>query len=365
MLDPLPFTWTSERAIAMVATNDRAFAETISTGGIGDVAAAIDAASRPGWKSAHEAMRIIADHVSAGQLRTLARACSTAVDTVVGDQRTFPRLSHVVVDGDFALVRWGENDLAFTGLRFRPEDLQRLAYEHSFEKVLADRRAKWLEQCAAVWPPLSSAIRLMMQETNEDGERFAVMAYGEGWNRDDKSKLSTLVAMFGETDAPLFAAALAAWAQAREDILRRLQEGKVTAWSNGVAIAASEWATGRPDWWASSLGRQTGIRVRKADIETFVAGAAVAKLAPGKRGPKVKYDWSGFDEEVRRILELEGGIAPKVDPGPYGFTQAKLVEHMAKWCQHNWGVEPALSMLKDRVSKVLREADNSTRQLSA
>lgn len=74
-----------------------------------------------------------------------------------------------------------------------------------------------------------------------------------------------------------------------------------------------------------------------------------------KRGAKPRYDWESFNTEALRKLEEEGGINAGVDPGPNGFSQAKLEKHMADWFQHTCGVVPSESVIRSRITATIRE----------
>ncbi len=85
---------------------------------------------------------------------------------------------------------------------------------------------------------------------------------------------------------------------------------------------------------------------------------AVPATAPaeGKRlGAKPKYHWPDFEAEADRKLEEEGGISVRVDPGPKGFSQAKLERHMAAWCQSAWGSEPSARSIRDYVRTAIEK----------
>ena len=71
-----------------------------------------------------------------------------------------------------------------------------------------------------------------------------------------------------------------------------------------------------------------------------------------RRGRPRNYDWDEFGREVIRIANLHGLPA----------NQAKLVRIMAEWCLDTWGVEPADSMIRERISRVyqhIKDAENS------
>lgn len=88
--------------------------------------------------------------------------------------------------------------------------------------------------------------------------------------------------------------------------------------------------------------------------ETVAARVAT----PKKRGPRFQYDWGSFDRQLQLVLEDEGAIDPKIDPGPKGFIQARLEETMTGWCEANWRRAPSESSIRDRVSAFLAKAGN-------
>ena len=67
-------------------------------------------------------------------------------------------------------------------------------------------------------------------------------------------------------------------------------------------------------------------------------------LAPTeKRGSKPKFAWDDFWREVVRIANTPDGLPE---------TQAHLEKHMQEWCRRNWGDEPSLSTIREKVNKL-------------
>lgn len=91
-------------------------------------------------------------------------------------------------------------------------------------------------------------------------------------------------------------------------------------------------------------------RVRNADNKAAIG----SRRPPQKRGPKEKYNWAQFEEELHRKLEFEGGIAPGLDPGPAGLKQSDIEKHMADWCELEWRVVPVESTIRKRVSRIIK-----------
>ena len=91
-------------------------------------------------------------------------------------------------------------------------------------------------------------------------------------------------------------------------------------------------------------------RVRNVDNKAAIA----SRRPPQKRGPKEKYNWAQFEEEVHRKLEFEGGIAPGLDPGPAGLKQSDIEKHMGDWCELRWGVVPGVSTIRTKVSRIIK-----------
>jgi hypothetical protein len=69
-----------------------------------------------------------------------------------------------------------------------------------------------------------------------------------------------------------------------------------------------------------------------------------------RRGRKPKYDWPAFDVQLHRLLDHHG--RPSADD-PKWSCQADVERAMAKWCLETWSQEPAESVIRDRVSKIL------------
>ncbi|MEW6257787.1 MAG: hypothetical protein AB1592_17680 [Pseudomonadota bacterium] len=123
-----------------------------------------------------------------------------------------------------------------------------------------------------------------------------------------------------------------------------------------VFDAACEQAVQHPDLYHD----WEEVEVEAASLSTFlreVRECVVADVAPekGKRGAKPKYDWQAFHLEALRKLEEEGGINASVDPGPSGFSQAKLERHMADWFQETSVSVPSESVIRSRIKAPMEE----------
>ncbi|MFG1278254.1 hypothetical protein [Xanthobacter autotrophicus] len=80
---------------------------------------------------------------------------------------------------------------------------------------------------------------------------------------------------------------------------------------------------------------------------------------PAKVGPKPKFDWPAFKQAAREIIAREGGINPKIDPGPSGFKQSDLQRELADWCLTTWKVEPSPESIRKHLKQVLLETQQS------
>lgn len=58
-----------------------------------------------------------------------------------------------------------------------------------------------------------------------------------------------------------------------------------------------------------------------------------------------KWDWDAFYREIIRIANIPDGLPER----------PKLMKHMLDWCVREWGDEPALSGVRERVSKLYPE----------
>ncbi len=81
---------------------------------------------------------------------------------------------------------------------------------------------------------------------------------------------------------------------------------------------------------------------RSSSTENEKQDQKAAKCAPGR--PQ-KYDWEAFWLRVALIANQPDGLPEK---------QADLVSQMLNWCSENWGGEPGVSTVKDRLSKLYR-----------
>lgn len=165
----------------------------------------------------------------------------------------------------------------------------------------------------------------------------------------------------------------------RQEMRARLAVGRlvsVAVHSDGsrTDIAPGRWSqNGSNDWLANcaipdkvalnilwAMGASYPLYIRLAELEglTKIVDASHASnlhqqslREPAKRGRKQKYDWEAFVEEVHKKLAYEGGISPGHD---VDFNQAALEEHMATWCEAQWGVAPGESTVRERIGLILQ-----------
>lgn len=114
-----------------------------------------------------------------------------------------------------------------------------------------------------------------------------------------------------------------------------------------------------PDW--------EEVEVEAASLSTFLREVHACVAGEGsperkKRGAKPRYDWQAFHSEALRKLEEEGGISVTVDPGPNGFSQAKLERHLADWFQRTFGEVPSESSIRERIKGPLSEYEERGRK---
>ena len=72
-----------------------------------------------------------------------------------------------------------------------------------------------------------------------------------------------------------------------------------------------------------------------------------AKSASARRGPREKYDWEEFQYKVTWIANQPDGLPEK---------QVELEKMMAQWCVDQWGHEPSVSMIREKVAPNYRKA---------
>lgn len=86
-----------------------------------------------------------------------------------------------------------------------------------------------------------------------------------------------------------------------------------------------------------------------AALDVPSAGAKTPKTeAPPKNrgGAPPRYDWTAFDAEVVRRANTDPDGLP---------ARAELQRQMLEWCDEKWGTEPAISMVRSRLSKLYPE----------
>lgn len=69
------------------------------------------------------------------------------------------------------------------------------------------------------------------------------------------------------------------------------------------------------------------------------------RKAPPHR--RTRYDWPAFEKEAVSRLHDEGAFSGE-------WRQARLEDQMLRWCQENWGKEPSLRIVRDRVKAAFR-----------
>ena len=79
-----------------------------------------------------------------------------------------------------------------------------------------------------------------------------------------------------------------------------------------------------------------------ADAETFESKED--KPRP-KRGAPPRYDWQSFDVQVVLIAHYDG----------LPMSQAEMEEKMLQWCEENWGSQPGLSTVRERLGPIYRK----------
>lgn len=114
-----------------------------------------------------------------------------------------------------------------------------------------------------------------------------------------------------------------------------------------------------PDW--------EEIEVEAASLPAFLREVHACVAGEGsperkKRGAKPRYDWQAFHSEALRKLEEEGGINAAVDPGPNGFSQAKLEKHLADWFHDTYGAVPSESVIRSRIKAPMEEYEAGGRK---
>ncbi|MDG2204090.1 MAG: hypothetical protein P8M79_02425 [Alphaproteobacteria bacterium] len=64
---------------------------------------------------------------------------------------------------------------------------------------------------------------------------------------------------------------------------------------------------------------------------------------PSRGGRPPEYDWDGLIIEIIRIADTPDGLPEK---------QSELIGELLQWCENTWGVQPAESSVKAKVSSV-------------
>jgi hypothetical protein len=113
-------------------------------------------------------------------------------------------------------------------------------------------------------------------------------------------------------------------------------------------------------YWVDIRFKHAEVYARRGKIDAEVGQAGLGSTAADheaiRRGRPPKYDWSAFYAEVVRIISNDG--LPGPDGGEGWSSQADLERRMATWCQERWGQEPAGSLIRDRLSKLLAATRN-------
>jgi hypothetical protein len=85
-----------------------------------------------------------------------------------------------------------------------------------------------------------------------------------------------------------------------------------------------------------------------SDVEIFAAARNVG-------GRRPTYAWADFEAKALERLEDEGGFGPE-------WTQSALEREMAAWCLHQWGKEPAESLIRAHVKRAVKGFRDSRRK---
>ncbi len=64
-----------------------------------------------------------------------------------------------------------------------------------------------------------------------------------------------------------------------------------------------------------------------------------------KRGAPPRYDWQSFDVQVVLIAHYDS----------LPMSQAGLEDKMLRWCEENWGSQPGLSTVRERLGPIYRK----------
>lgn len=126
----------------------------------------------------------------------------------------------------------------------------------SFGSDSEERRRRWLDQSGTPWLPLSTAVRLTVQEISEHGESLAVAISSSAWNHYPSLWTGAEVS---------FDAARRAWSDACDLLRVWLQEAKSEV-AVGAAgpISGDHWARSHVDWWSGKLGNHTEVLIERA-----------------------------------------------------------------------------------------------------